>query len=148
MSQAAVRLLSRASLLALMLIAAGCSSNAPATVTGKVTFKNEPVITGTVTIVAGDKTAIGGISPDGTYTVMDAPTGKVKIAVSSPKPATGPNVPREVVRGRNRSDQTAQPQVDPNKWRALPDTVANPDTSGIETELKGGSQTYDINIPG
>ena len=59
----------------------GCGSKT-STVSGKVTFKDKPLPSGTVTFFGPNGTVESGeIQPDGTYTIPRAPVGAVQIIV-------------------------------------------------------------------
>jgi hypothetical protein len=62
------------------------------TVVGKVTFKGQPVPSGTVSMLSeGGVVRTGVIRPDGRYVVFRVPPGPVKIAVAAyPPPPPGP----------------------------------------------------------
>src|SRR5690349_503951 len=67
--------------------AAGCGGQG-ATVSGKVSYKGRPVVSGSVIVLNPDGTArTGVILPDGSYTVEGVSRGLVKIGVLSPDPA-------------------------------------------------------------
>jgi hypothetical protein len=138
------------SLMVLMLglgITAGCSGGS-AEVTGKVTYKGKPVVSGTLGFVFDDgKTASADIK-DGTYTVTDVPVGKAKVCVSSPDP-----------RLQNASDSKGRSNVGPGAkagkgantpappgWFAIEPQYADPDNSGIVKEVKSGKQFIDVTI--
>src|SRR5712691_2896759 len=67
-------------LLALLLVA-GCGPSS-AKVTGKVSYKDQTLTSGTVTFFGPDDSRkSGSIGPDGTYTITDPPLGPVRIAI-------------------------------------------------------------------
>jgi hypothetical protein len=62
----------------------GCSSEAKlGPVSGSVSLDGKPVTAGVVTFMAVDRsnTASAEITPEGTYTIADAPTGEVVVCV-------------------------------------------------------------------
>ncbi|VTU01821.1 unnamed protein product [Gemmataceae bacterium] len=64
----------------------GCSGGAKlGPVSGSVTLDGQPVTAGVVTFVAADRsnTASAEITPEGTYSIPDAPTGEVVICVKT-----------------------------------------------------------------
>lgn len=63
-------------LVAAALCLVGCNGSSLTKVTGKVTYNDEPLTTGTITFAAADKpTAYGDIQPDGTYTLKTVKPG-------------------------------------------------------------------------
>lgn len=134
------RLVAGTALLAGLILAVGCGGSGKCNVSGKVLFNGKPVYGGMVVIFDDkDRTAQGAIELDGTYTVRDAPTGKVRVGVVSQKPA-----PARVDRGGGRGGSSNEPVADPSKWFAIPDKYGDPNSSGKEMTLKGGNNTQDI----
>jgi len=124
----------------------GCGDG-KASVGGKVTYKNRPVVTGTVIVAGPDGVQVAGvINPDGTYAVEGVKAGAVKIGVFSPNPSAS----RDGGRGgaaTSRLNRGTEQKVDPKDWVPLPQKYAEPDTSGLAATLKPGSQTHDIDLP-
>jgi hypothetical protein len=75
-----------AGLLVVALVAAGGCGKKQAVVTGKVTLKDgRPVTAGTVSFFGDEnRVATSQIGPDGSYKILDAPVGEVKITVQGP----------------------------------------------------------------
>ena len=72
--------------LLIALTVAGCGRRV-GEVSGKVTYKDTPVVMGSVVFVGSDGIPHRGqIEPDGTYVVSDVPAGPVQVAVISPDP--------------------------------------------------------------
>ena len=79
-------------LFVLGLSSVGCNQSNLAVVKGKVTYKDKPVTSGTITFFAQDKpAAYGDLQPDGTYTLMTdkpgdgATPGKYQVVVVAMK---------------------------------------------------------------
>lgn len=109
-----------------------------ATLEGTVSYGNEKVLVALV-IVQGEKSsATGDVGEDGRYKVENVPLGEVKIAVNT-----------DAGKGKQMSKAMAQSQ---GKAKALPKVIdvppkyANPETSGLKTSIKKGSNTYDVVI--
>jgi hypothetical protein len=69
----------------------GCGSNNTATVTGKVTFKGQPLRCGSVVFRSVEKrNHTGMIGTDGVYTAINVPMGKMRVAVISRDPSKTP----------------------------------------------------------
>src|SRR4051812_10074770 len=83
-TEAAMRVRSVAAVI--VFAAVGCGGRT-ATLTGKVTYQGNPVVSGSVIVLGADGTARSGvIQPDGTYAVEGVPRGPVRIGVLSPDP--------------------------------------------------------------
>src|SRR6266511_1129906 len=74
-------------LLGFLLFATGCGGS-KVVVTGKVTWKGEPVTKGVVAFVPEDSDEVGGgtsnIDEDGNYTLTSPTSGKMRVAVVVP----------------------------------------------------------------
>jgi hypothetical protein len=73
--------------------------------------------------------AVGMIQMGGTYTVWDAPKGKVKITVSTTPPAYVSKAPPA-----------------PSAGNKLPSRYADPDTSPLALTVSGAHQKFDITL--
>ncbi len=120
----------------LALTAIGCRGN----VSGKVTYKDKPVVFGTVLIQGRDGLRQGNIAPDGTYSVRDVATGEARVAVNSPNPKGIQLYP-------NKNPQYKQePYPDVPGWFALPKHYEAVESSGLTYTIKGGSNTINIEL--
>jgi hypothetical protein len=133
-------------LAALFLGARGCSRTA--TLTGKVTYQDRPVVYGSVVVVGADgKAASGVIQADGSYEVDGVPPGDVKIAVISRDPSTG----RSILRGRRPAPRPTKsgklPQIRQDGWFPLPSKLEDPENSGLACTLSRGSNSFNIELP-
>ena len=116
----------------------GCQKGPPeiASLTGKVTLDGKPLSVGIVSVVSGDDVTRGSarIAADGTYSIVGAPVGPVKLSVSTeddkiiyPEPGSGSTKER------------------PNpKYVAIPKKYEKFETSGLETTIPKGKGTYDV----
>jgi hypothetical protein len=118
----------------------GCSSGT-ASVSGKVTYQGKPLTTGTVYLAGPDGIQVPGmISSDGTYRISAVLAGTAKIGVTSFKPASAAAWSAKTpVRGR-------QPAAPVSGWFAIPDKYADPLTSGLHVDLKGGANEHNIEL--
>ena len=118
-------------LVCLCVAGAACGCGRSTTVTGKVTYKDRPVLYGSVIIQNADRTARScAIQPDGSYTVEDLHPGEVKIAVLSRDPTKALSEVRRVlraggefrfcehVRAKNAVGALVQDVITPH-WRLL-----------------------------
>jgi hypothetical protein len=132
-----------ASALLVLLAALGCSSGS-ATVSGKVTYKGEPLPAGSVAIYgANGRVQSGPIAGDGTYTIAKAPVGDVKMTVVTPNPS--PET-RQGKRGRDPIKHPGAADAAPIKVVPIPDRYKEPDKSGLNFTLKSGEQTINLDL--
>jgi hypothetical protein len=142
----------------LLILSAGCSSKG--TVSGKVTVNDLPVRRGTVTFTAASETTWASSVPigaDGSYTIVNAPPGPMKITVASAdsnrrlgakfkdrkgsaaKDANTDDMPPSV---RNRFNPDASGSGSPS----VPKRYNDAEKSGLTYDVKPGKQEYDIQL--
>jgi hypothetical protein len=120
----------------------GCGQG-QATVSGKVTYRNNPVTYGSVTFLGpDDKAASAAIGPDGSYTVEGLTPGEARIGVTSRDPSKG----RTSRKATNKDSANEPPDTGKNGWVPLPRQVESAANSGLTCTLKSGSNTHDINL--
>ncbi len=119
----------------------GCGGDSgPATVHGKVTYQGKPLVCGMVNLVGPTGLTQGGaIELDGTFVVVNAPTGVVKVGVISDKP-----VPPSRYHKEGAGAPPPPPAVDPSKWFPIDAKYADPATSGKELKLTSGNNNVTI----
>ena len=130
--------------LALTVVVLGCGQPGETVVTGTVKYQGKPLGNGVVLLVFDDgNEAAGAIKVDGSggYTVRTPFTGHARVAVSSPKPSPPP-----ADSGRNAPPPPPDSVADPAKWFPIPEHFSDPGTSGKETTVKPGSNTFDIEL--
>jgi len=120
-------------------------------ISGKVTFKGQPLKGGHVTFVHSKGATVSEIKEDGSYSVAGVPSGTAKIAVEteSLNPAKMARIPRNTPpKGANSPNATANAPPDPKEMAkhfvAIPERYSDADKSGLTYEVKGGSQDYTI----
>jgi len=141
----------------LVILSAGCSSKG--TVSGKVTVNDQPVRRGTVTFTAAsDKVWASSvpIGEDGSYTIVNAPPGPVKITVAS-----ADSNPRLRTKFKDRKGPAAEdantddmPPSVRNRFNpgasagspSVPKRYNDAETSGLTYEVKPGKQEHDIQL--
>jgi hypothetical protein len=141
---ASARRLTQAAILVLCVLALSGCRRPKGTVSGTVTYKGEPVPSGTVAFFGpGDQVASVALRPDGTYEASGVPLGEVKVTVTTPPPppseeqlAKNPMV-QERRKGRNIS-------LPVEKTVTVPAKYSRPATSGLSLTVTEGSQPYDI----
>jgi hypothetical protein len=151
--------------LAMLLLLAGCSS--PGSISGKITYKGQPLKSGTVTFVPDQGGGYTSDVRDGQYKIEKIPPGPAKIAVI-PTSTTAPmeylmkmRPPKEVmekaVPGKSIEGQTEstpdksmekKPKSGPKIETPFPvGKFKDPNTSGLTYTVKSGPQVYDIELP-
>lgn len=120
----------------------GCGGKKNGIVLGKVTYKGQPLGNGTVVFIGADNQ--GGsspIAPDGTYKVVNAPSGSVTITVESNPPPPRANT----VNMPKMPEMPGMPkQPEAGKYVRIPDKYRNPKQSGLTYTVQSGKQTHDI----
>jgi len=127
----------------------GCAGGS-ATVKGKVYIDDKPLKGGTVSFVQeGKPPALAQIDEDGSYTALRVPTGKVKIAVETESLNKGnladarkyePPAGQKSPYGKRKGAEEAA------RYMPIPTSYNNESTSGLELEVKSGSNPYDIKL--
>jgi len=133
---------------AALIALAGITGGRSATVTGRVTLQGRPVICGSIILVGPDgRSAAGRIEPDGTFTVANAPTGEVTVAVTSPDPLVQ-HYAAQIKTSRERVPVTqwAAMPVDRRQWFVLPKKYEDARTSDVKLTVKGGRNEYDVTL--
>ena len=139
--------------LAALLVACtlGCSRDNPrGPVTGKVTLDGRPVTAGRVTFASKDLSlsVSAELTPEGTFSIVDAPTGEVVVAIRTkdhatlPMPATKANKPA----GGGSSDFTPNQAKNP-LYVPVPARYEDPVTSGLTTTIPKSGQKFVFDIP-
>jgi hypothetical protein len=151
-----------------MICAAGCGGGS-GNVSGKVTFRDQPVVMGSVVIIGQDKmprTAV--IEENGTYYLKNVLAGDVQVAVVSLDPSVAEKRAKGLAilakvkakaqaksKDKSAPDEPidvlapAPPTDSPDakkKWVRLPNNVEVPETSGITTTISPGENTFDIKL--
>jgi hypothetical protein len=137
--------------LAALLASAGCGGGSNAKLSGKVTYKGEPV-SGTLTLqstgAAAPVTYPVPIAADGRFSTVGVPEGAYQVGVT---PASAnvsmapqmPQPPKDV-------SVPASPQPGaagtPAKHIDIPAKYLRPETSGLTWEVKSGAQTRDFEL--
>lgn len=117
----------------MLLFIAGCGGKPTGTVSGKVTFRSEPVAMGTIAFLATDGTVCSAMIRDGRYAVSKVPVGPVTLTVSAhaPPPTVSPDG-----RGPDRMPKSIP----------IPERYADHKNSGLTFDVVSGSQVYDVDL--
>lgn len=133
----------------------GCGGKKKAKVSGKVTYKGNPVTGGTLTLYpSAEKQAPIPIQiqANGQFITTDVPPGSYKVAISteSVKLTAPPSLPRgaqmkppagvKIPEGAGQYGQDTSGM----KYVQIPPKYAKPETSGLTWDIKGGSQEKDF----
>jgi hypothetical protein len=125
----------------------GCGGNKASsntTLSGKVSYKGEPLTGGTITVRSSDGTMQlpGVISPDGTYSIGGLSPGEVIVTIET-----------ESIKGKTGVSYQAPPgQTAPTmgvkleKYVPIPRNYGNPDSTPFRFTLKKGSQKRDFDL--
>jgi hypothetical protein len=121
-------------------------------VTGTVTYKGQLITSGAVVFYGADGNADSGrIDRKGTYTVAQAPSGKVKVAVLPAKARreSGPPVSRATGQPKDppaKDGDDIAPAAPSGGKAAFPEKYADPETTPLTFTVSGGKQTFDIEL--
>jgi hypothetical protein len=125
----------------------GCGAG-KASLSGKVLFKGRPVTQGSVSVYSETGAfASADIQPDGSYSIPECPTGKLKIAVSSPDPqeiAAQAATAKASGRLAPNAPEPPAPKAPATSWFSLDPRYANPDDSGLTVDVSAGDNEHDI----
>lgn len=116
----------------------GC--NPPtSTINGKVTFKDEPITTGTIAFVSQNGKVISGNIEFGKYEVSGVeigPGATVVIMSHEPSPMMQPPT----------GPLFEEPEKDPLKYVPIPAKYGNHELSGLKVDVVQGKQTHDFTL--
>lgn len=127
-------------LAAALLAAVGCGPSV-GELTGKVTYNDKAVQSGTVTAVASDGSShTGPIQDDGSYSIPSVPAGTVSVGVTSEDPKSIVIAQRKE-KNAPKSEATRPEQ---SKWFPIPDKYSDPKSSGLTTTVKSGKNDFPI----
>jgi hypothetical protein len=118
-----------------------------ATLEGTIKYGNEPVAYAVVRVATESASAEGNVGEDGRYKVENVPVGAVKIGVNTDA-AKGDYTSATMSRsykGPEFKGKTGPVQLP--KFVSVPARYADPETSGITTTTRSGTNTFDIVIP-
>jgi hypothetical protein len=122
-----------------MFVVVLCGCNSKTVVTGKVTYKNEPIARGDIHFVGADGQSRSAVIADGAYTMEDPPLGKVKVAVEAVAVSTKKEAAPSVFEKKNilTIDTPTSP---------LPARFSDPEKSNLVYDIKRGQQAIDIQL--
>ena len=123
--------------LAVLLAVPGCGGKKTATVSGKVTYRGQPVPMGAIYFNGLDsQLAMGILQNDGSFTATDVPLGEVKATVRAQDPG--------VYTQQMRSPGGAAPQASPAAFVAVPPRYADVNTTDLVYTIAGDTQDLEV----
>jgi hypothetical protein len=136
-------------------LALGCAPNsqAPAKLSGSVSYKGQPIKAGTMRFHTAEGVGYDAqISPDGTYTATDIPEGDLVITVETE--SINPNRKGGTGKDAEKRANTTQPPpagmsgpADPSVYYIkVPAKYANPKTSPLSVPVKAGRQVHNVEL--
>ncbi|MGL6097300.1 MAG: hypothetical protein ACRC7O_16065 [Fimbriiglobus sp.] len=128
----------------ILLTAVGCSEPTPS-VTGKITFRGNPIQLGRVKFISSQGNACdANLREDGSYSIRPAQPGVMKVVV------TGGAAPRLPPRPPGKGKGKAGPPAVPPQQvasEALPKEYGKKETTKLSVELKPGPNEFSYDIP-
>jgi len=125
------------------LVISGCAGGT-GDVSGKVTYKNEPLPYGSVQFETSAGSFVGDIKADGTYSVSGIPRGAAKVNVTCQDPKYADFMKQLSASARDKS--IPKPKGNPEDFNKIPGKYNDFSTSGLTLDVKPGSQTYNIDL--
>ena len=104
---------------------------------GKVTYKEKPVLVGSVLAVGSDGIPKSCVIENGGYRIEGLPAGEIKLSVSSPNPAQQRVAQRKPGAGATSATN--------KEWYAIPEKYAAFETSGLTATVRGRTN-HDIKL--
>jgi hypothetical protein len=124
-------------LMCALTVVAGCGSRSKGTVSGSVTHQGRKLTGGSVVFLTEkNRVFISPISGDGAYRILGIPAGVVKIGVQAPG---------QVAAEQAGMDAAPDPAPPPPPV-SIPETFADPNSSGLTLAVAPGVQAYDIQL--
>lgn len=144
-------------LLVLGVSVVGCSKNpsAPAKISGAITYKGQPIKAGSMKFHTPEGTSYPAtISPDGTYSATDIPTGEMVVTIETEafnpdkKMAQNPEAQRRAKMASRTMQQPAGGGEPPPTvhYVKIPSKYANAKTSPVTITITSGRNVKDIDL--
>jgi len=131
------------------LLASGCAPPT-GTISGKITFKGKPLVSGMVAFVHQQGTVVSGaIESDGTYTVRNARLGPTTVTVISVRTVKSTQKPHRSVMWNSQTGEVfLGPEVieDVASSSAVPTRYKDEKTTPLTHDIVAGEQTYDLDL--
>jgi hypothetical protein len=135
-----------------LMVGCGQKSNAPAQVSGKVTYKGQPVPGGDLAFHSQNGVAHTFLKPDGTFDLAELPTGTMKVTVDTEFLNTSthrPAYPGSQGKGGSTMDPSkmqggAPAKVSSGEYMKIPQKYANPNTTDLTVTIQAGKNSHDF----
>ena len=115
-----------------------------ATLEGAITLNGKPIPLALIIVRSANATSDFVVREEGKYKVPSVPLGLVKIGVDT-EAMRGEVISRSMANAYKGPDgKIKEEQAKKLKFIPVPIKYADPDTSGLEFEIKKGSNTFDI----
>ena len=111
----------------------GCGGHPTGDVSGRVTFRGEPLALGTITFAAPGRSVSGNVE-DGFYHLAKVPLGPAKITVFAHQSPIPPQM----------LDKVQAPPAFRRKFVPIPGRYQTADGSGLTYTVVRGKQTHDV----
>jgi hypothetical protein len=129
----------------------GCAPTPNGELSGKVTYKGEPVLLGTMSAVADDGTIASCRIDNGSYRLGGLSVGRIQVSIAgvtkqiSAEEAEANKAKYLAERHSLKGDDSKENErpVDPN---TVPIKYANSLTSGLTYDVKAGQQNHDFEL--
>jgi hypothetical protein len=118
-------------------------------VRGTVKVNGETVNSGNIAFIAEDGRTDSAVIADGSYAILKAPIGKVKITIKSTKPVANanPHAGRMAGAPPEVQAQASGASSSPKKFVEVPKKYGDENTTDLTYDVKSGKQEYDIDLP-
>ena len=126
----------------LLLMVGGCGKPTTGEVSGKVTFRGESVIAGTVAFISVDGRVTSVMIEGGSYHAAKVPLGPAQITICVNEASSMPIVPLKMI----RNGQAPRPQAPRKKPMPIPKRYQDARRSGLTYTVVSGKQSYDISL--
>jgi hypothetical protein len=127
----------------------GCPGERTARVSGKVTYKDQPVTGGQVVFANEDNTKVERVPIDnetGAYSSSHVPYGKLRVAVEPAGKPLGAFIPKD--KGKIPKDTPGSEAYSKSSgtYVDIPGMYRSPETSRIEVTIDSPEKTFDISL--
>jgi hypothetical protein len=134
----------------LFVLVLGCGSgrnpNVPASVSGKITYKGQPLKGGTIAFMSKEGAYTGAIRSDGTYDIKDLPVGQMEVTIETE--SMNPNIKKQTYGkkgGASPMPSSAQEKAAgaSDNYVHIPPRFGDRANSKLTATLTTGQQTKD-----